>query len=331
VDTMRALVLETIGAELVARDLPMPIAGPGQVLVEIHASGVNPLDTKIRAGAAAHAQVTVPAVLGIDLAGSVAALGEGVTRFAVGDEVYGMTGGIGDSQGSLAEYAAVDARLLALKPKSLSMLETASLPLAAITAWEGLVDRAGVGAGDVVLVQGGAGGVGHIAIQLARSRGVTVFATGSERSFDVIREAGATPIDRATGVDEYMASATEGEGFDVVFDAVGGTALDDSFRAVRAYTGHVVSILGWGTHALAPLSFRGATYSGVFSLLPLLTGRGREHHGDILSSITELVDAGSIKPRLAPTAYTWASVEAAHADAASPSGAGKIVVDLTRD
>lgn len=330
-DTMRALVLETIGAELVARDLPMPIAGPGQVLVEIHASGVNPLDTKIRAGAAAHARVSVPAVLGIDLAGTVAALGEGVTGFAVGDGVYGLTGGIGDNQGSLAEYAAVDARLLALKPKSLSMLETASLPLAAITAWEGLVDRAGVGAGDVVLVQGGAGGVGHLAIQLAISQGATVFATGSQHSFAVIREAGATPIDRTTPVDQYLASATAGEGFDVVFDAVGGAALDDSFHAVRVYTGHVVSILGWGTHALAPLSFRGATYSGVFSLLPLLTGRGREHHGDILSSIAELVDAGSIKPRLAPTAYSWGSVEAAHADAASPSGAGKIVVDLTRD
>ena len=134
-----------------------------------------------------------------------------------------------------------------------------------------------------MLVHGGAGGVGHVAVQLALARGATVFATGSGESLDIIAELGAEPIDyRTTPTEAYVASATGGEGFDVIFDTVGGATLDASFAAVRTYTGHVVSILGWGKHSLAPLSFRGATYSGVFTLLPLLTGRGRAHHGEIL-------------------------------------------------
>src|SRR4051794_14815452 len=116
-EMMRAIVLDDFGGELVHREIPRPVPGRGQVLVRVLASGVNPLDTKIRAGAAAHAQVTTPAILGIDLAGVVVEVGDGAEgSFAVGDEVYGMTGGVGGHQGSLAEYAAVDARLLAPKP-----------------------------------------------------------------------------------------------------------------------------------------------------------------------------------------------------------------------
>jgi NADPH:quinone reductase len=139
---MKAIVLEDFGTEPVLRDVPCPTPGSGEVLVRVEASGVNPLDTKIVACAAAHARVTPPMILGIDLAGVVTAVGPEVTRFAVGDEVYGMTGGVGDRPGSLAEYSVVDADLLALKPARLSMAEAAALPLAVITAWEGLVDRA---------------------------------------------------------------------------------------------------------------------------------------------------------------------------------------------
>ena len=186
--------------------------------------------------------------------------------------------------GSLAELAAVDARLIAHKPKALSMEQTAALPLGFITSWEGLVDRAGVAAGHQVLIHGGAGGVGFLAVQLALARGAQVFATGGPSSQEVIRQVGATPIDYTTStVDEYVDEHTGGEGFDIVVDNVGGATLDASFTAVKRYTGHVVSALGWGTHSLAPLSFRGATYSGVFTLMPLLTGRGREHHGHIVA------------------------------------------------
>lgn len=136
-----------------------------------------------------------------------------MTGFAVGDEVYGLTGGVGDLQGSLAEYVAADAALLARKPVTLTMREAAALPLAVITAWEGLVDRARVAVGQRVLVHGGAGGVGHVAVQIARARGAEVFATGSAGSQAVIERLGATAIDYAsTPVDEYVARYTGGEG-----------------------------------------------------------------------------------------------------------------------
>ncbi|MUM35978.1 alcohol dehydrogenase catalytic domain-containing protein, partial [Mycolicibacterium sp. CBMA 361] len=144
---MRAAVLSAFGSPLCVTDLPDPVRGPGEVLVRIRASGINPLDTKIRRGEAAHAAVVLPAVLGIDMAGTVEAVGPEVTEFTVGDDVYGMTGGVGGLQGSLAELAVVDSRLLAIKPHALTMREAAAVPLAFITAWEGLVDRAQVQSG----------------------------------------------------------------------------------------------------------------------------------------------------------------------------------------
>ncbi|WP_460458526.1 zinc-dependent alcohol dehydrogenase family protein [Angustibacter peucedani] len=324
---MRAMVLEQLGADLVSRDLPRPTPGPGEVLVRVVASGVNPLDLKIAAGAAAHAQVSVPAVLGIDLAGTVVETGPGVRELSVGDAVYGMAGGVGGIPGSLAEYAVADADLLARAPRRLALRQAAALPLVAVTAWEALVDRGQVGPGDAVLVHGGAGGVGHVAVQLALAAGATVHATGSPRSLDTIRALGAEPVDRTTSsVEEYVASATGGVGFDVVLDTVGGKTLDDSFLAVRRHTGRVVSVLGWGTHSLAPLSFRGASYSGVFTLLPLLTGEGKAHHGEILRRVAELVDRGQVTPLVDDAEYGLADVASAHDAVASRNAAGKVVV-----
>ncbi|WP_370127189.1 zinc-dependent alcohol dehydrogenase family protein [Streptacidiphilus sp. EB103A] len=326
---MRAAVLTEFATALELADIPRPVPGPGQVLVKIAASGVNPLDTKIRAGLAAHARAALPAVLGLDLAGTVEEVGPQVTGFAVGDEVYGLSGGVGDLQGSLAQYAAADARLLAHKPATLTMREAAALPLSIVTAWEGLVDRAKVGPGHKVLVHGGAGGIGHVAVQIARARGAEVFATASAADAAVVRKLGATAIDYATTeVQEYVAAHTGGEGFDIVFDTVGGTVLDNSFTAVRVYTGHVLSALGWGTHGLAPLSFRGATYSGVFTLLPMLTGHGREHHGEILREAASLADAGLLKPLLDPRRYSLDTVAQAHAAVEDGSAHAKIVIDI---
>ncbi|ETK33116.1 alcohol dehydrogenase [Microbispora sp. ATCC PTA-5024] len=326
---MRALVLEAYGQPLRPAAVTRPAPGAGEVLVRVGASGVNPLDIKIRNGQAAHARVSPPAVLGIDVAGVVEAVGAGVTGFAPGDEVYGMTGGVGGVQGSLAEFASVDARLLAPKPAALTMREAAALPLIVITAWEGLVDRARVRAGQKVLVHGGAGGVGQAAVQIARARGAEVYATGSARSLGAIERLGATAIDyAATPVERYVAAYTDGEGFDIVVDTVGGATLDASFSAVRTYEGHVVSSLGWGAHSLAPLSFRGATYSGVFTLLPLLTGRGREHHGEILREVAALADSGALRPILDPRRFTLETVEEAHKAVASGDAAGKVVVEV---
>lgn len=325
---MRAVVLKEFGGALTLAEVAKPAAGPGQVLVRVAASGVNPLDTKIAAGAAAHARPVLPVILGLDLAGVVEEAGPGVRGFAAGDEVYGLTGGVGGLPGSLADYAAVDPALLARKPATLTMREAAALPLAVITAWEGLVDRAQVRDGQQVLVHGGAGGVGHVAVQLARARGAEVFATGSARSLTVIESLGATAIDYATPVADYVARYTGGEGFDVIFDSVGGATLDSSFEAVRAYTGHVVSALGWGTHSLAPLSFRGATYSGIFTLLPMLTGRGRAHHGDILRAAAALADAGSLWPLVDARRFTRQTVAQAHQAVQDGTAASKIVIDI---
>ena len=324
--TMTALVLETHAGSFRLTQVPRPAPAAGEVLVRIEASGVNPLDIKTRAGeaAAAHARHPLPAILGIDLAGVVEEVGPGVTRFRRGDEVYGMTGGVGGVQGTLAQFASVDADLLAHKPANLSMREAAALPLITITAWEGLIDRGQISKGQTVLVQGGAGGIGHVAIQLARAHGATVWASGRAAHAETIAGLGATPIDfEAETARDYVARHG-GLGFDVVFDTVGGASLDASFAAVRRF-GHVVSAMGWGAHALAPLSFKSASYSGVYTLIPLLSGEGRAHHGAILEQARRLTEAGLLLPILDPRRFTFSDIEAAYA-AVADGAAGKIVV-----
>ena len=301
---------------------------PGAVRVKIAASGVNPLDTKIRAGKADHARQSLPAVLGLDMAGVVEEIAPDVTAFRVGDEVYGMVGGVGGLQGTLADSMTCDSSLIARKPRNLSMRQAAALPLSVITSWEALVDRAKVHADQKVLIHAGAGGVGHVAVQIARSFGAEVFATASPEKAAIVTSLGATPIDyRALKVEEYVEEFTQGKGFDIIFDTVGGATLDQSFTAVKRYTGHVVSALGWGSHSLAPLSFRGATYSGVFTLLPLLTGEGREHHGEILRRAAALAETGKLTPLLNVRRYSSAEIEAAYADVAS-GVTGKTVVEF---
>ena len=301
---------------------------PGEVRVKIAASGVNPLDTKIRGGKADHARQSLPAVLGLDMAGTIDEIAPDVTAFSVGDEVYGMVGGVGGLQGTLAESMTCDARLVARKPTNLSMRQAAALPLSVITSWEALVDKANVHAGQNVLIHAGAGGVGHIAIQIARSFGAEVFATVSLRKAKIVMSLGATPIDyHAQKVEEYVEEFTQGEGFDIIFDTVGGATLDQSFIAVKGCTGHVVSALGWGSHSLAPLSFRSATYSGVFTLLPLLTGEGRDHHGEILRRAAVLAEAGRLAPLLNVRRYSSAEIETAYSDVVA-SEVGKTVIEF---
>jgi len=325
---MKIYRVEQSDGDFIETTVPDPIAKAGEVIVRVRASGVSPLDTKIRAGQAAHAKQPLPTVLGLDMAGVVVEVGEAVTAFKQGDEVYGMTGGVGGLQGSLAEFVVADADLLALKPASLSMREAAALPLNTITAWEGLVDRAAVRAGQKVLIHAGAGGVGHIAVQIAHAFGAQVFATVSADKTEFATRFGATAIDyKALSLEQYLVKYTDGAGFDVVYDTVGGKTLDDSFASVRRYTGHVLSCLGWGSHLLAPLSFRGATYSGVFTLLPLITGEGRAHHGNILAAAAKLADEGKLKPLLAGKHFDGSTIGQAHALVISGS-LGKVVVEF---
>ncbi|QWW68489.1 zinc-dependent alcohol dehydrogenase family protein [Rhizobium sp. WYJ-E13] len=326
--TMKAALVEAQNAEFTIAEIAKPVAQAGQILVRIKAAALNPLDLKIRAGEAAHARHPLPAILGIDMAGIVEAVGPGVTGFRPGDEVYGMTGGVGGLQGSLAEFAAVDADLVALKPRNLSMRGVAALPLIAITAWEGLEERTQVRAGHKVLVIGGGGGVGHIAVQMAVAAGAEVYAVDGGSKADYISSIGATPIDYAVEtVDDYVARYTDGRGFDIVYDTIGGKGLDAAFQAVAKF-GHVVTSLGWGTHSLAPLSFKGATYSGVFTLAPLLTGEDRAHHGDILRHIATRVEAGTLMPNLDPRPFSLAEVGDAYRLLESREAEGKVVVEI---
>ena len=248
--------------------------------------------------------------------------------FEIGDEVYGMVGGVGGLQGTLAEFVTADADLLAHKPKNLSMREAAALPLSVITAWEGLVDRAKVDRQQTVLIHAGAGGVGHIAIQIAQAFEATVFATVSPGKKKVVQDLGASAIDyRSTSVEEYVNACTGNKGFDIVYDTVGGATLDASFASVKRYTGHVLSSLGWGSHSLAALSFRGATYSGVFTLLPIITGENRAHHGKILAHAASIAEAGKLQPLLSEERFTVSNIQAAFTRVEAGS-LGKIVVEI---
>ncbi|NUQ27294.1 MAG: zinc-dependent alcohol dehydrogenase family protein [Acidobacteriaceae bacterium] len=326
--TMKALVVDSFetGAFRIA-EVPQPQIGDHDVLVRVHASGVNPIDSKIRTGKAPHGGMTAPCILGTDMAGVVEAVGIGVSEFEVGDEVYGLAGGAGGIQGSLAEYMAVDADLLAPKPKSLSMREAATLPLVSLTAYEGLADRAQVQAGDRVLVTGGAGGVGHIVVQMAVSAGAEVYATVSAAKAEIVRSYGATPIDRDEPVEQYVQRHTGGVGFDVAYDTVGGKPLDDCMAAIRNY-GRVASCYGWGAHDLKTLSRHGASYSGVFVLLPLLTRERRGHHGWILREVTRMVEQGKLHPMVDERRFTFETALEAHELVESGKANGKLVIDV---
>lgn len=324
---MKAYVVESANGPFRAVEIRTPEPVRGQVLVQVCASGVNPLDAKIRAGEGGHAKQPLPAVLGMDMAGVVVSTGPDVTAFRTGDEVFGMVGGVGGLQGTLAEFVVADAALLAVKPKTLTMMEAAALPLVTITAWEGLVDRAAVHSAQTVLIHAGAGGVGYAAVQIAIAHGARVFTTVSNDKRSIVEVAGAVAIDRQATVGDYVAEYTAGEGFDIVYDTVGGAVMDASFASVKRYTGHVVSCLGWGSHSLAPLSFRAATYSGVFTLLPLLTGLGRAHHGEILHRAAKLAEQFQLKPLLAEERFGLSDIAGAY-DAVAKGSKGKVVLEF---
>ena len=164
-------------------------------------------------------------------------------------------------------------------------------------------------------------------MQIALAHGAKVFATVSDDKRSIVEAVGAIAIDRNTAVDDYVAEYTGGEGFDIVYDTLGGAVTDASFASVKRYTGHVVSCLGWGSHSLAPLSFRAATYSGVFTLLPLLTGVGRSRHGQILQRAAELADQNQLKPLLAEEQFAPETIARAY-DAVAKGSKGKVVLEL---
>lgn len=328
---MKAMVLNQYGpvAAFEQADMATPSAQPGQVIVRVAATSINTVDTMIRQmGKDLPLAPDLPAVLGMDFAGTIEAVGEGVSGFAPGDEVYGCAGGLADLQGALAELMPADARLIAHKPKRLSMREAAALPLVGITAFEGL-QRAGVKAGQKVLVHGGTGGVGHVAVQLAKHFGATVYSTASgEQAFDIVKSYGATPIDyRTETVADYVEAHTSGAGFDVVFDSVGGANMTNSFDAA-ALNGHVSTTVAMVELDLTTAHFKGLSIHVVFMLIPMLHNHHREAHGEILAQLAQIVDLGGVKPLLDEQTFSLSEVGKAHDRLTSGQAIGKVVVEV---
>lgn len=328
---MKAMVINAYGGTDVfeVSELNKPTATPGHVVIKIAATSVNTVDTMIRAmGKDLPLSPDLPAVLGMDFAGTIESVGEGVTDFSVGDEVFGCAGGLADLQGSLAEFMLADAQLIAHKPTSLSMAEAAAIPLVGITAYEGLT-RAGISAGQNVLVHGGAGGVGHIAVQIAKHFGANVSATGGEdKQLALIESFGATAINFKTqSVEDYVTAQTQGVGFDVVFDSVGGPNLTNSFDAAKL-NGQVATTVSLLELDLTPAHFKGLSLHVVFMLIPMLHNVQRQVHGDILAALAKMADAGALRPVLDDHTFTLEQVGEAHTRLASGQAMGKVVVTV---
>ncbi|ATD09722.1 zinc-dependent alcohol dehydrogenase family protein [Pseudoalteromonas piscicida] len=318
---MRAMVLDSFGGIDNFREviLPKPTVGAGQVLVKVHATSVNPLDFQVRRGDYKD-YVSLPAVTGHDISGVIEAVGDGVTTFKPGDEVW-YTPEIFVGQGSYAEYHVANESIVGIKPYSLSHKEAAALSLVGGTVWEALITRANLQVGESILIHGGAGGVGHIAIQVAKAAGARVITTVSSHNIDFVRSLGADVIIDYKQSDyiEAVLRATDGNGVNVVLDTVGGDTLAKS-PLVLAQLGRVVSIVdinipqnlieAWG---------RNACYHFVFT---------RQNRGK-LDELSSLVERGQLKPHIGAT-YMLSEVGLAHARLEQKANGlrGKIAIDV---
>lgn len=299
---MRAFVLSKYKTAVHEADMPEPVVGENDVLVRVQAAGLNQLDEKIRIGEfKAILPYRLPIILGHDVAGTVIRVGAGVSRFTAGDEVYARPR---DHRiGTFAERISIDASDVALKPTSITMEEAGSLPLVALTAWQALVELGDVRPGQKVLIHAGAGGVGSIAIQLAKHLGAEVATTASAANAEFVRMLGADlVIDYRTQDFEEML-----RGYDFVLDSLGGENLEKSLRILRP-EGRVVGISGPPTPEFA----RGAGLNPALRLA--IAGLSRKIRsqakrldvdytflfmrasGDQLREVAELVDGGVLRP-----------------------------------
>lgn len=319
---MKAAVLTKFGGPdaFEMRDVPVGPVGPRQVRVRVHATAVNPLDYQIRRGDYTD-YVPLPAIIGHDISGVIEETGSHVSEFAVGDEVY-YTPKIFGGAGSYAEQHVADVELIGRKPKNLSHLEAASLTLVGGTVWEAFVQRAQLMVGETILIHGGAGGVGTIAIQVAKAIGARVITTALARDHDFVHSLGADDaIDFSTAdYVEAVADLTGGVGVNVIFDTIGGDTLTRSPLAL-ADAGRVVSLVdiaqpqnlieAWG---------KNAAYHYVFT---------RQNRGK-LDALTRLVERGQVKPVIGAT-LPLARMGEAHdlLENGSARGLrGKVVIDV---
>lgn len=290
---MKAAVLTRFGGydAFEMRDVPVAEVGPRQVRVRVHATALNPLDYQIRRGDYAD-HVPLPAIIGHDISGVVEEAGSHVTEFKPGDEVY-YTPKIFGGAGSYAEQHVADVELVGRKPSNLSHPEAASLTLVGGTVWEAFVTRAQLAVGETVLIHGGAGGVGTIAIQLAKAMGARVITTARSTDHELVRSLGADEVIDFTSEDyvEAVARYTDREGVNIVFDTIGGDALTRSPLALADF-GRVVSIVDIAQpQNLIETWGRNATYHFVFT---------RQNRGK-LDALTKLVERGLVRPIIGAT------------------------------
>jgi NADPH2:quinone reductase len=316
---MKAMTLKAFGGpeSFELRDVPKPAPGAGQVLVQVHATSINPLDYQVRRGDYPDL-VTLPSITGHDVSGVVEAVGPGVTAFAVGDEVW-YTPQIFDGPGSYAEYHVASESIIGKKPSSLSHLEAASLTLVGGTAWEALVTRAALKVGESILIHGGAGGVGHVAIQLAKAIGAKVFTTVRETNAEFARSMGADVVidyEKEDYVDVILRE-TKGQGVDVVFDTIGGNTLSRSPDAL-AQLGRVVTIVDIAQpQNLVQAWGKNASIHFVFT---------RQNRGK-LDELSALVERGQLRPHVGAV-YSLADIPLAHSRLETPNNGvqGKIAI-----
>lgn len=283
------------------RDIPKPdLPSPHHLRVKLAAAGVNPVDTKLRAKPAYHPD-KLPAILGCDGAGVVESIGSAVTRFKVGDAVFFCNGGLGDEPGCYAEFTTLHEDHCAAKPKKLSMQQAAALPLVFITAWESLVERANLEAGQTILIHAAAGGVGQVAVQLARHLGARIAVTVSDDGkADIAHQLGAERIINYRSQDfvQEVLAWTDGRGADVVFDTVGGDTFLKSLDATRV-GGKLVSILATAMTQADVQKARLRNLSLCYDLM--LTPQVMNLHDErtrqrrILEQAATMVDAGKLK------------------------------------
>ncbi len=282
---MRAILLKAFGGpdELRPAEVPDPEPGPGQLLIRVRATSTNPFDVQQRRGDYRDV-MTLPSIIGSDVSGVVEATGPGCRDFAPGDEVYALLPAF-TGAGSYAQLACVDEALAARKPANVSHEQAAGLPVAGGTAWECLVRRGGLRVGEVALIHAAAGGVGSLAVQIAKAAGARVLATCSTRSLDFVTELGADRAIDYTREDVVEAVVAEG-GADLVLDTIGGDALARAGLMLRP-SGRVVSIVDIPTpQNLLPLWERNASIQFVF------TPPSRE----LLDELRAVVEQGHVRP-----------------------------------
>lgn len=307
------------------------IDGPTQLKIRLRAAGINPVDTKIRRNGLLGKR-PLPTVLGCDGAGEVVEVGEAVTRFKVGDAVWFCNGGIGDQPGNYAEFTKVDEAVARPKPASLSFEQAAAGPLALITAWESLFDRANLQAGQTCLIHAGAGGVGHLAIQLARHVGARVITTvSSEAKAEFVRSLGADEVIFYEDEDfvERTLELTGGKGADLVFDTVGSDTFRLSLDCV-AHFGDLVTLLDPGPEVnWANARRRNLRIAFELMLTPMLEDlpQARAHHGEILDRCAELIEAGKLRIHVSDTLVLEQASEA-HRRIEKGGVIGKLVLKI---